>query len=335
MEVKTNRATQPLGDTAIFRPLALSPSPRLTFVGDNSMTIRNILTVDRTKTGSPDMSTYMQQTLRLTRHYLTSYYKSWGQQGLFQEVQAFCLFIGHARSGHSIVGALLDAHPEIVLPDEVDSLRYAAAGFSKEQICHILLARSQQQAAKGRTKQGRERRYSYRVPDQWQGRYRQLRVMGCSKAGKTTQRLARDPTLLEQFQNMIAPVQVKLIHVIRNPYDNISTFMLRGGRSWQNATENYFLNCKTLAGLQKQVNPSHWLLVRQEELIVQAHRVLNEMCQFLGVTATEEYLDSCASILYKTPAQSRHKIPWTPEWIEAVETQMAPFAFLDGYSYED
>src|SRR5947207_1497248 len=37
-----------------------------------------------------------------------------------RDLEVFCLFVGQGRSGHSIVGALLDAHHEIVLPDTVD-----------------------------------------------------------------------------------------------------------------------------------------------------------------------------------------------------------------------
>ena len=49
----------------------------------------------------------------------------------------FCLFLGHARSGHSIVGVLLDAHPRIVLADEFDALEYVDARFSKGQILYL------------------------------------------------------------------------------------------------------------------------------------------------------------------------------------------------------
>ena len=41
-------------------------------------------------------------------------------QNVVDEVKSFVFFLGHARSGHSIVGSLLDAHPHIVLGHEVD-----------------------------------------------------------------------------------------------------------------------------------------------------------------------------------------------------------------------
>jgi hypothetical protein len=52
------------------------------------------------------------------------------------------MFVGHNKSGTSMVGSLLDAHPEVILSDEADALDYVRAGFSREQIFHILLGQS-------------------------------------------------------------------------------------------------------------------------------------------------------------------------------------------------
>ena len=40
------------------------------------------------------------------------------ERELLAGVQTYVLFIGHARSGHSVIGALLDAHRQIVISDE-------------------------------------------------------------------------------------------------------------------------------------------------------------------------------------------------------------------------
>ena len=41
---------------------------------------------------------------------------------LYDGVQTFVLFIGHARSGHSLIGAILDAHPEIIISHEYNAI---------------------------------------------------------------------------------------------------------------------------------------------------------------------------------------------------------------------
>jgi hypothetical protein len=273
--------------------------------------------------------------LRIARRYITSLYKSRQERAWFKDIRTYCMFIGHARSGHSILGALLDAHPNVILPDEVDVLRYVAAGFGREQIYHLLLARSQRQASKGRTKGGRDgNTYSYHVPGQWQGRFDRIQVVGDSKAGLSTQRLAQTPELLERLRETMGDARVKIIYVIRNPYDNISTMMLRGGRSFESAIDRYFANCETIVGIRRIVDPADLLLVRQEELINWPKQLLAEICGFLGVEASDDYLSACASILYNSPAKSRYKVEWSSEQIGTVRRNIERFDFLAEYTYE-
>ena len=42
---------------------------------------------------------------------------------LYDGIRTFVLFIGYGRSGHSLVAAILDAHPKIVIAHEFDVLR--------------------------------------------------------------------------------------------------------------------------------------------------------------------------------------------------------------------
>ena len=37
---------------------------------------------------------------------------------LYDDVGTFVMFIGYPRSSHSLVGSILDAHPEIIIPHE-------------------------------------------------------------------------------------------------------------------------------------------------------------------------------------------------------------------------
>lgn len=274
--------------------------------------------------------------LRMARRYVTSLYKSRQERAWYTDIRTYCMFIGHARSGHSIVGALLDAHPNVILPDEVDALQYVAAGFGREQIYHLLLARSRRQAGKGRTKGGRDgKTYSYHVPGQWQGRFERLHVVGDSKAGQSTQRLAQNPALLDRLRETLGNAHIKIIYVARNPYDNISTMILRGGRSFDSAIKRYFANCEAIVDIKRRVAPADLMLARQEDLIARPKQLLAETCGFLGIAAPDDYLSACAGILYTSPARSRHKVEWTPELVATVRRNIERFDFLAGYSYED
>ncbi len=68
----------------------------------------------------------------------------------FDTVERFCLFIGYPRSGHSLVGSLLDAHPNVVLAHELDALRYVAAGYRRKQLYWMILRRDAEFTRSGR-----------------------------------------------------------------------------------------------------------------------------------------------------------------------------------------
>ena len=106
--------------------------------------------------------------------YVGSALKSRRYRGDLASVRAFLVFVGHPRSGHSLVGSLLDAHPRMVVSHELDVLKYVAAGYRRDQLLTLVLEHARVNVAAGRTSWG----YSYAVPGQWQGRYRDLAVVG-------------------------------------------------------------------------------------------------------------------------------------------------------------
>ena len=40
----------------------------------------------------------------------------------YDSVEAFVLFVGHPRSGHTLVAAILDSHPEMIIANEFNLL---------------------------------------------------------------------------------------------------------------------------------------------------------------------------------------------------------------------
>ena len=104
-------------------------------------------------------------------------------QTLYGGVQTFVLFVGHARSGHSLIGAMLDAHPEIIIPHEFNLIakwNYYKTQINsarlKNRIFFDLHSLSREQAMFGnrapRSAGERHKYYCYHVHGQWQGKYR-------------------------------------------------------------------------------------------------------------------------------------------------------------------
>jgi hypothetical protein len=272
----------------------------------------------------------------MARRYISTYSANREDPGIFESVKTYCMFAGHARSGGSLVGALLDAHPHVILADEVDVLKYIPAGFTRDQIFRILLERSRFQANRGKTKPGRDgQSYSYQVPGQWQGRFSKLLVIGDRKAGKTAQRLGRDPSLVDKLMKIMGDVQVKVVHTVRNPYDTLSTMYIRSGRPIPTGIDLYFSNCAAIRRLQERIPTGDLLSLKHEAFLQNPTGYLKQLCDFLCIPAEPDYIQSCASILYKNPAKSRQKVDWRPEWIQAVKAGMGEFEFLHGYSFEE
>lgn len=265
--------------------------------------------------------------------YLSSMYGAWKHRKCFEKIENYCMFIGCGRTGHSLVGACLDAHPEMVISDELGAVvkfinKYS---YSKEQIHYLMLKASQVHAQKGRTVGG----YSYAVPNQWQGRFREIKVIGDKNAAPTTAILQSNPGLLDLLYKKMG-TNIHFIYVIRNPYDVIATFTKREEVDIETAIELYFLVCKAVTELKTRIAPDKILEITNESFIENPKYCLKQLCNFLSMPASENYLKDCASIVYDKPNKSRFNIQWNYELIDLVREKIIDrYPFVNHYSYQD
>ena len=240
------------------------------------------------------------------------------------------MFLGFSRSGHSLVGALLDAHPNMIIAHELDVLKYIHTHFNKQQIYYLLLRRSQAFAAKG----CQSGKYAYVVPNQWQGSYETLRIIGDKKGEGATRRLQASPWLLQRLLNTI-PERLKVIQVVRNPYDNIASISKMYGWHLRQSAEHYFSLCETVATVQKRIPKNDLFELKHEAFVANPRAALQALCHFLGVEASDAYYTDCASIVTQSPHRTRQRVQWEPELIDLIQARMKPFPFLQGYTYAD
>src|SRR5829696_2032744 len=85
------------------------------------------------------------------REYLSSLSRGIRDRRAFAEVERYAMFGGYPRSGHSVIGSLLNAHPDMVVAHELNALRYVQAGFSRLQLFSLLLESDRKFEAHGRT----------------------------------------------------------------------------------------------------------------------------------------------------------------------------------------
>ena len=265
------------------------------------------------------------ETIKL---FFLSYFFGLQCRGLYKDLKYFCMFIGYPRSGHSLVGSLLDAHPNIVISHELDALYFIKAGFSTRQIYSLILNNSITFTREGR----RWKEYAYRVPNQWQGRFDKVLVIGDKKGGETTRRLGNDPHLLIRLLKRIRK-PIKFIHVVRNPYDNISGIASLMNWSLEKSMKYYFSLCAMNEDLKRCILDKNIFEIRHEDLIAQPENILMELCEFYELECGEDYLRDCSAVIFKSPHSKRQKTNWTPKFIQEVQDRMKAFPFLRGYSF--
>jgi hypothetical protein len=272
--------------------------------------------------------------LRLAKNRVSTRIASIQNPDMFKDVRTFVFFIGHNKSGTSMIGSLLDAHPNAILSDEVGALDLLNSGFDRDQVFHLLVRGSRREHMKGRVTARRLTPYSYLVPGMWQGRYQQLNLIGDGKAGSTTNLFSKYPDLLKRLPDLMAGPELKIIQIIRNPFDVISVMMVRGKRSFENSISHFFNYCEILDGLRKMLGPAVLHPIRYEDFVLEPRKRLEDLCHHLGIDPLEAYLDACTSIIYEAPDQHRQRIAWEPKYIEFVEEEIKKYDFLAGYSFE-
>jgi Sulfotransferase family len=236
----------------------------------------------------------------------------------------YTMFVGYPRSGHSLVGSLLDAHPDVVIAHELDALRFLQAGFTRDEIYYLILENSRLFAEIGRTWGP----YSYAVPDQWQGRFRTLRVIGDKKGGRSTRHIHDDPSSLDRASERFGS-DIRLIHVVRDPFDNVAS-MARTMPSQRHAAESYFSLCETVQRLVRRLPPSSLMTIPYARFVEDVPTELARACTFLGVDPLPDYLEACARIVFPSPKRARDSFVWDPAVRELVDRRRAEFDFLRG-----
>lgn len=252
----------------------------------------------------------------------------------FDRVKHCVLFVGHGHSGHSIVGAILDAHPRIAISNELNAVHYFQAhDFDRIKVFKLMLSF----AVRNPTRDGwTNTAYRHTIAGSSQGQDKPLEVIGDKKGGATARFAATHPEfsleLIRRMGNLL-----KIIFVIRNPYDVIAAKSFRTRRTVGDLIEGHFQALKGILLFQKNMPPDQFLTIHHERLIADKENEIRRLVNFVGQDTPEDYLQRCAGALYETAHPRRFETAWVPAEKALVQTRMesAHFRpFYQGYSFE-
>lgn len=280
--------------------------------------------------------------------------------GIFDDVRFFLHFLGHPRSGSSIVGALLDAHPRaLVCSSEyylIHRLETQTSFHNSRENIYEVMAMFQMRTG-ARCRSGVVSRKGYSTCVEGMGVYEdKVKVVGDKLASQTVSLYMANRTefgrVLGKLQN-ITGAKMKFVEVVRNPYDNIATRLiyqvgnadlryklLVEGEGILNASA-YDVNCV----FQRHFNQELALTEMVEQYNLDLHRVhlsdlidqpreeMKKLCAFLHIKCSEDYLKLCEGAVFKESSKSRHKVQWTQEQINTVHSLIQQFPYLRRYSF--
>ena len=275
-----------------------------------------------------------------------------------KDVEMFLFFIGYGRSGHSIVASIMDAHPNVVIANEyylfnkLDSRRRLQ---TKLGLFNELYQNSYTSALNGwRSPVNTSKGYNLHLNRTWQGQFHKLQVIGDKTAGATAMLYNQSTTRFRKVYRRlkgIVGVPFRVVHVVRNPYDMIATVALYHASSIPDVKVNAspdkpFRNFTFLAlavnlvltkARAVQSLSLHYKLlpleIFLEDLIKEPATIILEMCRFMGVACTEDYVTACTRKVYGKALRSRETVVWPRALQRKVEVAIRELPFFNRYSF--
>lgn len=273
---------------------------------------------------------------------------------IFRKTRTLLAFIGYPRSGHTLISSLLDAHPHIAIANEYQIFQRWLT-FSGTQKNRLAVFRELYRASVSASENGirsadqrLQHTFNYSVPGEWNGKYQEfIQVIG-DKHGPKASKLLFDKSgrkILADMQKTLQ-VPVRFIHAVRNPYDNIATMTIRASNTRKFIEQGKILDdpasleqqTRVYAGLLQNNyylrNHFHVLDVHNADMIAHPKETLEQLCTFLHVECTSQYLQHCASIVFSSPSKSRNNVKWTDKVKVAVEYLIQKYPFLSRYTFD-
>ena len=275
-------------------------------------------------------------------------------------VEKFVLFVGYPRSAHSIIGSMMDAHPNMVISHEYDLVERCVNPSkgpfpkTKSTIFNALYSNSYKMARGGvRTEKNTSKGYDLHVPTPWQGGFTHLRVIGDKGGGSMaimfSEHHQEAKVCLQAIMDIILRLPIIFFHVVRNPYDMITTGVFH-------ATSHQFnMRAKDLTMLKpsdedvkvyadkifrhatavtRVMELTKVVEIHTDDFVADPRKTVRGICNTLSLPCPEQYVETCYERTYRNASKSRYNMEWSPAMLQYVGNNMRNFSFFSRYTFD-
>ncbi len=238
----------------------------------------------------------------------------------------FALIVGNARSGTTIVGAIIDSHSKMLCANESSASGVFWRGMDRPQILDNIIDNCRHNLANQRPSEG----YLYGI-NTCDKNAQDVEVIADKIWNPALLLLAGQRNLLTSLQDRTGAETV-LVHCVRNPFDVIATMHRRSGAALRDRLGWYAMHCEAIQMIiDRDEKPIH--LLRHEDLSERPVQISRELFEWLGYPTSEAHLKDIQSRVLPKPRQTRLEVEWSDELIQAVDGLTDRYAFLRGYSF--
>lgn len=233
----------------------------------------------------------------------------------------YVIFVGFGHSGHSLLGALLDAHPNAAVANELNVLKQMRTlALSFDDLWRLTLGcSSHNQHGTAWTNTG----YQYLVDGGSHGTVVDPKVVGDKKGGGTARMIDSDPAIWETLVNQAAG-HLRVVNVLRHPLDMLAAAAYRRGiQPDKTSADRIITNANAVLKSRQSVPTAHGLTFHHEAFLAAPKAQLRELCSFLGLTASDDYLNACVKGVRTRANQRRFSVDWSSDLLTYFEKALS------------
>lgn len=237
----------------------------------------------------------------------------------------FIMFMAAPRSGHTLVAAMINAHPNMVCSNQLNILA-KTDWKNKESLFYQI---------KNGPYQWKE---STMVPEMPKG---EIMAIG-DKTGHRTLTIVNENPIRIEYIKSLTGLEIKWVHVVRNPFDNLSTWarLNHKNRGYERTItveldeviDKYEDLSRTMSGLYLSEDI---LTLYHEDTVDLLGYKLKDICEFFEVPFDDQWRENCGRVVWKKPRITRRDIEWKEYQLEKVRrmTENDMYPWLAGYEY--